>query len=197
MMTDKVRQLLTQISELEEELHETLVSEQQALYYKIEGSKVKFEEHIRRAQLKLKTNSVRWLLKSNPRHIVTAPVIYSMIIPIVILDLAFTIYQHLCFPLYKVAKVKREAYITIDRKHLGYLNSIERLNCVYCGYGNGVIAYCREIIACTEQFWCPIKHAHKTLDPHRRYAKFADFGDAENYRSTLHEMRESLREEAL
>lgn len=196
MMTDKVRQLLGQISELEEELHETLVSEQQALYYKIEGSKVKFEEHIRRAQLKLKTNSLKWLLDSNPRHLVTAPIIYSMIIPLMILDLAFTVYQRLCFPLYKIEKVKRQAYITIDRRHLGYLNSIERFNCVYCSYGNGVIAYCREITARTEQFWCPIKHAHKTLDPHRRYAKFADFGDAENYRSTLKEMRDSLRKES-
>lgn len=49
---------------------------------------------------------------------------------------------------------------------LSYLNAIEKLNCVYCGYGNGVIAYGREIIARTEQFWCPIKHASKAAGEH-------------------------------
>ena len=197
MLNDKVKDLLNQIRDLEDELHSALIAEQQVLSYKIEGSKVKFEEQIRAAQSKLKTGSLRWLFESNPKHLITAPIIYTMIVPIVLLDLSFTIYQLCCFPLYRVPKVKRCSYITIDRQHLAYLNSIERINCVYCGYSNGVIAYCREIAARTEQFWCPIKHARKTLDPHRRYAKFAAFGDAESFRDTQQELREILqREEA-
>ena len=195
MFNDKVRDLLSQISELEEELHSALLSEQEALSYKIEGSKIKFEEHIRLAQSKIKTGIFKWLIASEPRHLITAPVIYAMILPIAFLDLTFSFYQMCCFPMYRVPKVKRGAYIAIDRQNLAYLNSIERLNCIYCGYSNGVIAYCREIAARTEQFWCPIKHAQKTLDPHRRYAKFAAFGDAENFRAVLEELRESLQQE--
>lgn len=51
--------------------------------------------------------------------------------------------------------------------------------------------YAREISARTEQYWCPIKHARKILDPHRRYAHFADFGHGEEY----HEARKNLRTE--
>lgn len=197
MLNDKVRDLLKEISELEDELHAALLAEQEALSYKIEGSKIKFEENIRLAQSRIKTGSLKWLFTSDPRHLVTAPIIYAMIVPIAILDLTFSLYQFCCFPLYRVPKVKRRAYVAIDRQNLAYLNSIERFNCVYCGYSNGVIAYCREIAARTEQFWCPIKHARKTLDPHRRYAKFAAFGDAEHYPETLEEMRRSLRREPL
>ena len=196
MLHDRVRNLLNQINALEEELHQALLSEQQELLYKIEGSKIKSEEQIRIAQRKLKTGTLKWLFASEPRHLITAPIIYSMIFPIALLDLSFSIYQLICFPLYKIAQVPRRSFITVDRQHLAYLNSVERLNCIYCGYSNGVIAYCREIAARTEQFWCPIKHARKTLDPHRRYAKFAAFGDGENYRDVLEDLRNSLRQES-
>jgi hypothetical protein len=32
----------------------------------------------------------------------------------------------------------------IDRHRLGYLNVIEKANCVYCSYANGVVAYVRD-----------------------------------------------------
>jgi hypothetical protein len=51
-------------------------------------------------------------------------------------------------------KVRRSDYIILDRQKLRYLNSIERLNCAYCGYANGAIAYVQEIAGRTEQHWC-------------------------------------------
>jgi len=80
----------------------------------------------------------------------------------------------------------------LDRHRLSHLNSIEKLNCVYCGYVNGLIAYAREIVARTEQYWCPIKHARKILDPHRRYARFADFGDSDELARHAERMRSAL-----
>ena len=41
--------------------------------------------------------------------------------------------------------------MVIDRYALSYLNVIEKLNCVYCEYVNGLIAYVQEIAARTEQ----------------------------------------------
>ena len=64
----------------------------------------------------------------------------------------------------------------------------------YCSYGNGVIEYCREISARTEQYWCPIKHASRTPDPHQRMEQFADFGDAESYKKRLIKLRKSWAE---
>ncbi len=35
----------------------------------------------------------------------------------------------------------RGAHFTFDRHRLGYLNLIEKLNCDYCAYANGLFAY--------------------------------------------------------
>jgi hypothetical protein len=91
----------------------------------------------------------------------------------------------------------RDDYIAFDRGRLTYLNVIERLNCAFCAYANGVIGYVREIASRTEQYWCPIKHAVKISDPHRRYYEFLEYGDAEGYRARLNEFRARLRAEPL
>ena len=195
MANARVRIILEQINELEDELYTAIHDQQTSLLYRFEGQRIKFENSIREAQLKLKTGVFRWIGESELRNVVTAPVIYSMIVPFASLDVALTIYQALCFPLYRVRKVKRANYILIDRHNLSYLNSIEKLTCVYCGYVAGVIGYAREISARTEQYWCPIKHAHKVLDPNRRYARYADFGDAEAYHETHAQMRVDLAAE--
>jgi hypothetical protein len=55
-----------------------------------------------------------------------------------------------------------------------------------------MIAYISEIVARTEQYFCPIKHARKILGTHARYARFLEFGEAENYEAKLEEYRRSL-----
>ena len=79
---------------------------------------------------------------ARPMVILTAPVIYSVIIPFVLLDLFVSLYQAVCFPVYGIEKVRRRDYIAYDRKHLSYLNGFEKLNCVYCAYGNGLLGLC-------------------------------------------------------
>ena len=118
-----------------------------------------------------------------------------MILPLGFLDLSLFIYQLVCFPLYRVPKVPRSSFIVIDRHHLMYLNVIEKFNCVYCGYANGLIAYAREVVARTEQYWCPIKHARRVVDSHRRYAEFLDFGDSQEYAARLEALRQSISKE--
>lgn len=123
---------------------------------------------------------------------VTAPVIYSLLIPFAALDLWVSLYQWICFPVYGMARVRRRRYFVFDRQTLSYLNGLEKINCLFCGYANGVIAYAREVGARTEQYWCPIKHARRLRDPHGRYAKFVAFGDAEGYRRDLRALRGQL-----
>jgi hypothetical protein len=79
---------------------------------------------------------------------------------------------------------------------LSYLNALEKLNCVYCGYANGTLAYAREIAARTEQFWCPIKHARRVGGVHLRGERFFEFGDAEAYRQGLQRIRGQWEEES-
>ncbi|MFT4564014.1 MAG: hypothetical protein ACI9BW_003776 [Gammaproteobacteria bacterium] len=195
MVNEKVRNLLARINELEDELYDAMHEQQTSLLYRFEGTKVKFERNFRETHLKLKTGLLKWIAESEIRNVVTAPVIYSVIVPIVVLDVTLTAYQSFCFPLYRIRKVNRASYVIVDRHHLSYLNSIEKLNCVYCGYVAGVLSYAREISARTEQYWCPIKHAHKIFDPGRRYTRYADFGDGDSYHATHAQLRSELAAE--
>ncbi|MBF0428555.1 MAG: hypothetical protein HQL94_06495 [Magnetococcales bacterium] len=111
----------------------------------------------------------------------TAPVIWSVSIPLVLLDLMASLYQTICFPVYGIPIVDRSKFVIMDRHKLAYLDWLEKLNCAYCAYGNGVLAYVREIASRTEEYWCPIKHAKTPMDPHSRYIDFAKYGDQKGY----------------
>lgn len=115
----------------------------------------------------------------------TTPLVYLQFIPFFALDLSVSLYQWLCFPVYGISRVARRPYFALDRHTLPYLSLLERANCAYCGYANGVIAYTREVTARTEAYWCPIKHRRRTRDPHRLYRRFLAFGDASGYRRSL------------
>ena len=135
-----------------------------------------------------------FIRQSSPLNLLTAPIIYSLIAPIALLDLWITIYQALCFPVYGIARVHRSTYIVIDRQHLGYLNAIEKVNCVYCAYANGVFAYVREVAGRTEQYWCPIRHVKRVRAPHTHYHEFVAFGDAQGYHRELPLLRAKLKD---
>lgn len=195
-MNERIRELLAEITRLEDELESVLAEQQSQVLFRLEGTRVRFEDRIRQAHRKLKIGIVPWFLESSAASIVSAPFIYSLVIPFVLLDLWLWMYQIVCFPLYGLAKVRRDRYIVIDRHHLGFLNSIEKLNCAYCGYANGLIAYAREIASRTEQYWCPIKHARRVSSTHRRYAKFVEFGDSDDYQKRLQAYRRSLIDES-
>jgi hypothetical protein len=168
-----------------EKLGEEIKSE----FYELRKGKVWFSEEMKREQRKLKTSLARYVLNSRILAILTAPFIYAVIIPFVLLDLFVTVYQTVCFPVYGVPKARRRDYIAIDRNKLRYLNAIEGFNCLYCSYGNGVLAYAVEIAGRTEQHWCPIRHARRVQNTHDRYSHFLPYGDAAAYREKLDAVR--------
>jgi hypothetical protein len=194
-MTDRISTLVDKISKLEKQLRDEIKEQEDRFQYRLEGRRVKFEQSVLEAHRKFKVAILPWLRASLWRNVFSAPFIYAMIVPLAFLDLTVTLYQQLCFRLYDIQRVERSRYVILDRHQLAYLNGIEKFNCIYCGYGNGIIAYAREIIARTEQYWCPIKHARQALGTHRRYDKFANYGDADNYKPQLLKLRDELRSE--
>jgi hypothetical protein len=182
--------------ELEQEIDRLLTEKREQFRYKLHRGRVVFERKVRRLQLQQRTGVWQYLRRAPLAYLISAPVIYSMIVPLVFLDLAITIYQHICFRIYSIPLVRRGDYLYIDRHYLPYLNLIEKLNCVYCGYGNGLIEYAREVTGRTEQFWCPIKHARRTPDPHRYTEKFFDYGDAQAWQQKLDKIREDWEDES-
>jgi hypothetical protein len=188
--------VLDRIRELETELEHEIREAQEQWRYKVVAGKVRFEDAVRRRHKELKTSIRRYLSESYLPSILTAPVIYSVAIPFVVLDLWVSLYQLICFPLYGIARVRRADYIALDRRKLAYLNGIEKANCEYCSYANGVLAYIREVTARTEQYWCPIKHSRRVKGTHAHYRQFVDYGDAEGYKKELPVLRKALAKEA-
>jgi hypothetical protein len=191
-MNDRIQQLLDQITALEDDLRVALSEQQSSMFFQIKGKRVEFEQSIKETHRRLKRNFFRWLVTDRPQNLITGPIIYALIIPLLVTDLFISFYQFTCFPIYGIKKVRRADYIIFDRQNLSYLNFIEKFHCTYCAYGSGMIAYISEIVARTEQYFCPIKHARKILGTHARYARFLDFGDAENYEAKLEEYRRAL-----
>jgi hypothetical protein len=191
-MPSHLDDLLNGIASLERDVETELDRARRQWRYRVEAGRIRFEREVRLAHRRLKQSVLRFLRESSIPNLLTTPVIYGMIVPIVVLDLSFSVYQAICFRVYGIARVRRSDYVVMDRHHLAYLNVIEKLNCEYCGYANGVFAYVREIAARTEQYWCPIRHARRIPAPHTRYRSFVDYGDAQGYHRRLILLRRQL-----
>ncbi len=185
----KIHELIEEIKHLEKRLSLEIQKKEEEFFYEIHGKKVAFEEKVKQYHKTLATKIYTYVFNASWLNILTAPVIWFGLVAAVFLDIVVTIYQFICFPVYKIPKVQRDDYIVIDRHELNYLNAIEKLNCVYCGYFNGLIAYVQEIAARTEQYWCPVKHAGKIGTIHSRYKKFLEYGDGDEYRNRIEEIR--------
>ena len=191
-MNNVIADLTAKIRGLEAELDAEMAKRRAELRVGLEHGRIAFEKELLRRHRELKTALSSYLWNARPLVILTAPFIYALIVPLLLLDLFVSVYQMICFPVYGIAKVKRADYFVFDRHHLAYLNALEKLNCAYCSYANCLIAYVREIAGRTEQYWCPIKHARRVVGAHPRYVMFDDYGDAENYQRRLAELRENL-----
>ncbi len=189
VLEDIQERLAAARQELEEELDRRIEIQRERFRYHLQQGKVRFEQEMREWQAGYRTGLWRYVTRGNLAYLLTAPVIYGLIVPLVLLDLSVTVYQHICFRVYGIERVKRGDHVLIDRHHLAYLNGLEKLNCVYCGYANGVIAYAREIAGRTERFWCPIKHATRAADPHPHFETFLEYGDPEAYRAWVESYR--------
>lgn len=191
-MNENIRRLLDQISALDAELRQALQAQEADALLHLKGKKVEFESAVRQAHQQLKKGLFHWLVTYRPQNLLTGPVIYSMALPLALLDLCVSVYQATCFPVYGITKVRRKDYLVFDRQQLGYLNIIEKFHCTYCAYANGLLAYTTEIVGRTEAYFCPIKHAKKVLGAHAHYARFLGYGQAQNYEEELEKFRVAL-----
>jgi hypothetical protein len=192
-MNERISTLVQSIRALEDELEVELARRRIELNYVVHKGKARFEQVIIARHRAVKAGLTRYVLESRPLMVFTAPLIYSLIVPFALLDAFVSAYQAVCFRVYGIPRIRRRDYLIFDRGHLAYLNAIEKLNCVYCSYANGLIGYVREVASRTEQYWCPIKHARRVIAAHEHYAVFLDYGDAEAYRRELATLRQKLQ----
>jgi hypothetical protein len=193
-MSDRRAELLEQIRILEKALLQDAQQLEEKFCYEVHEKKVKFTDVAKAEHKKLRLSLHKFLISSDFLVVLTTPVIWMCLVPMAFADLIGSIYQGICFPIYGIPKVRRSDYLAFDRHRLGYLNFIEKLNCDYCAYVNGILAYFTEIAARTEQHWCPIKHATCSKCAHSRYKNFVEFGDAQTYRARVEEIRHSFQD---
>lgn len=188
-----VERLKEALRALEAEIDAELDQSRDRLRYRIERGRIRFDHEVLARHRAAKVRLREFLGAARPMVILTAPVIYSLILPFALLDLFVSLYQAICFPVYGIAKVRRADHIAFDRQHLAYLNGLQKLNCVYCGYCNGLISFVREVAGRTEQYWCPIKHARRMAGRHEQYGDFVAYGDAEGFREESEGLRARLK----
>ncbi len=95
-MNDRIPELLAQIKVLEEELQTTVHAQEHRMFFQIQGKRVEFEQTIRQTHRRLKQGFFRWLVTNRPQNLITGPIIYSMIFPMLVLDLCVNFYQATC-----------------------------------------------------------------------------------------------------
>ncbi len=188
-MDSRIERLIARIRDAEDALAEEMDARRARFRYRVERGRVIFEKDVRRAHREARESLLSFLSRTRPLVVLSAPLIYGLIVPLVLLDIFVSLYHAVCFPIYGIKKVRRADYIAVDRHKLQYLNGLQKLNCVYCGYANGLIAYVREVAGRTERFWCPIKHATRLKDSHPHYPDFIEFGDAQGFRTRIDRLR--------
>lgn len=191
-MTNRIEEMISRIQALEDELRLELVAHKKMLSHDFEEKRARFEIEILEQQKRFRMGLIKYLWTADFKSFLAAPFLYILIVPLVFLDICITLYQSICFPLFGIQKLRRVDFIVFDRAHLVYLNFFEKVNCAYCSYGNGLLAYVREIAGKTEQYWCPIKHAKRIYVSHPYYKEFSEYGDAAGYRDNLKKLREEL-----
>jgi hypothetical protein len=192
-MNSRIQELAAEIKRLEAELS-VEIQRIRIRTYEIRDKTVRFSEEVRRKHRAQAEHLLVYLRRAQLKHILTAPIIWLCLVPAVLLDLVVTLYQSICFPVYGIPRVVRAQYVIIDRHHLAYLNAIEKLNCLYCSYFNGLVAYVGEVAGRTEQYWCPIKHAARLKQAHSRYARFTEYGDSDAWRQQAPSLRRDFQD---
>lgn len=191
-MNRKIQEIIEQMEALEEKLKSEIEAQEKHISYEIKEGYVKFEESVLKQQRENMKGLYRFFAEIPPLHLITSPFVYGMIIPAALLDITLFIYQNVIFRIYGFQFVRRSDYIVFDRHYLRYLNCIEKFNCMYCSYFNGLMQYAAEIAAKTELYFCPIKHAKKTLYRHRYHKNYLAYGDGEGYQERLKKIREEI-----
>lgn len=194
-MNDEIEGLVRRLVRLEDALEAKWAAQRSHYAYRLERNRAVFEAETLRHHKAIKTGLLRFFRGSPLANLVVAPAVYGLIVPLVLLDLTVSLFQRVCFAAWGIARVRRGDHVIVDRHRLAYLNGIEKLNCAFCGYANGVLAYAAEAASRTEQYWCPIKHALRVRKPHRRYHRFVDYGDADGFRAQLDGLRKQIRAE--
>ena len=119
MPQTRLDEILTRLNSLQDEFErelERVYEEKRANFqYTLKKGKVVFKKQIRAFQRQHKKGLIKYFHDAEIKHIISAPIVYSIIFPLIFLDFAITLYQHICFRIYGIPLIERSKYLIIDR----------------------------------------------------------------------------------
>ena len=130
--------------------------------------------------------------RMNIRYLLSTPFIYGMAIPMIIFHLFIEIYHRITFFLYGIEYVDMKKHFVFNRHSLLQLSLLQKINCIYCEYGNGLASYIKEIIGRTEAYWCPIKNGKNTKYTHKNYKFFMDKNEVKEFEKVRENIRNKI-----
>lgn len=186
-MKSRIKDLLAKIEALNLALQKEHARLAQKYGFSINERRIVFIQKFKARNKNWRIPAWKYAVPRNFRHFLSIPFIYMMIVPAVILDAFISLYNWTALPLYGIPPVRRDDHFVYDRRFLDYLNVIQKANCLYCSYVNGLFAFAGEIGARTERYWCPIKAANKPKASHGWYKDFADYGSPEEWQEKFNQ----------
>lgn len=190
---DRISEIIQEIRNKKDELYSEYEKLRKKYDFSLRNWKIIFSRKAKNNQIEHKIPLNKYVVPKSIRHFVSMPFIYGMIIPWIFLDITLYIYQQTAFRLYKIPLVNRGDYIVFDRRHLSYLNLIQKINCLYCSYMNWLFSYAVEVWGRTEKYWCPIKAARRKKGGHDWEEFFADFWDPEWFEKAFNSNKEFFK----
>ncbi|MDD2871310.1 MAG: hypothetical protein PHS49_04935 [Candidatus Gracilibacteria bacterium] len=180
-MKSKITLIFEEIDKKKYELKQEYLKMKDKYGFHFKGGKIVFNTEKVVENKKYKKSILNSIFNTTIKNILAIPFIYVMIVPAVFLDIFLFVYQQTAIRLYGIPLVNRSDYVVFDRRHLDYLNWIQKFNCLYCSYFNGLMSYAVEVAGRTEKFWCPIKSAMRQKGGHDWEEYFADYGDPKGF----------------
>lgn len=105
--TQRLQELASEIARLQGEPDREIESRRRALGWHLKRGIVEFEHGITIEHRRLRMGMVTFLARSPIGAILTAPVIYSMFIPLLLMDAWASLYQAIYFRAYRIPRVQR------------------------------------------------------------------------------------------
>jgi hypothetical protein len=133
-MSPRVERLVDRIHNAEQHLKCEAKDQPRRWQGRVRRGHVWFDKELRETHLRIRQSIPAYVLEGDLLSLLSAPIIYSLLLPFVLLDLWVTLYESICFPIYGMSRVPRHRYFAIGRHKLAYLNGIEKVNCTFCSY---------------------------------------------------------------
>ena len=106
-MNTDIDKLLVDAREILEQIEQLFDAAQKKFRYTLDDGRVVISREVKLLQKQYKTSLINYLFQAKWKSLLSAPIIYNMIVLLAILDASITIYQHICFRIYGIPVVTR------------------------------------------------------------------------------------------